>query len=656
MKEGIFPIYLISRDEGFHQGLLEHFEQSEGPVIHRFHTQSEALPYLIGPRPPSTPVHVLADQDALLPQDLEFLIRLHQGSPFLSLVLLDPQLDPKFSSSRPLRFSLPLSGQFASLVGSLEGGPVIFLVDTTALLCQAVQSEIEPLGLQPVVFDSPLSVFGVLRKTVPQEAPRGSEGFLGRLGRKASKEPEAPRHAIVPWEGGLLEQIEFERQLKKLRPEARCLSIVSGSPLSQAEIALRTGKPAFLSKAHTPWIPRLLRRQSVEDPNSKGRILLVDNDPQELAALARALWTEGYEVVAHSRTEQALEASLARQFHIAVVGSALAHAELTGKELSSRLRERDPHVRIILLVDRYPLQTALQGLSQVVEVGLDDCLLKPVDPSSLQFAVSRAMEKRRLVLENLRLVEELRKSNGQLVQHNNFQSKFFAMVTHDVRNPLTAILGCARLLEGQVATEKAATLCQTITRASHALNALVSDLVDLAAIESGKLTVAPARMDLAEAVREVGSRISIVAQQKGVLFQIAELPTTGWVQGDRTRLEQVLTNLCSNALQYTPAGGRVTLGLRVEGERVVASVEDSGIGISPEDLPRIFDRFFQAPNAREHHKKGFGLGLTIAKEIMDAHQGRLEVESKLGQGSCFRCFFPLLPQEKHTEAPYSEFP
>ncbi|MBI4057337.1 MAG: hybrid sensor histidine kinase/response regulator [Elusimicrobia bacterium] len=631
---------LISTDEGFRHELAEIFKQKE-EILQCVMTYSEAWQHMTHASLNFSQVHILADEQALRQEDKKLLIQLQQQNPFRSLIFLEPVSDMQFSPGRPLRFHVPLDNQFISTVRSLEGQIVVFLVDPTVFLCEAVQSEIQSLGIHPLVLDSPFSLIDILQKAQTQMNVPSSKGLMDMFAGK-KKEFEMPRAAVVLWERGLTEQEEMERQLQKIHPQLRCILVLSGSPLSQTEAMLRLNKPAALSKAYAPWIPRLLHRELVEDPHSKGRVLLVDNYKPELLSLSKGLWTEGYEIVASTQTEKALEIAQSRRFHIAVVGSALIHANLTGKDLSLKLRELDPDIRIIMLVDRYPIQAALQGLSQVVEVGLDDCLLKPVEPSRLQFSISRALEKRKLILENLRLIEELQRANQQLEQHTNFQSKFFAMVTHDVKNPLAAIMGYAKLMLPRMQKPNDVQACQTIIQASEILNTLVTDLVDLAAIQSGKLRIDPGPMDLAQAVREVQSRITLVAQQKKINFIVGPLPRTLPMQGDPHRIAQVLTNLCTNAIQYTSAEGQVSLSLRLESGEAEISVEDTGIGIPTEDLPRIFDRFFQSANAQKFRKGGFGLGLTITKEIVEAHGGKINVESHLDRGSRFYFTLPLI--------------
>jgi len=144
-------------------------------------------------------------------------------------------------------------------------------------------------------------------------------------------------------------------------------------------------------------------------------------------------------------------------------------------------------------------------------------------------------------------------------------------------------------------------------------------------------------------VAEFGSRILIAAQQRNIKYTVHPLPPLPKIQGDPQRLGQVLQNLCTNAINYTPEGGSVTVTVTRDdaaGE-IRTGVQDTGIGISKEDLPKIFQRFFQTEQAQKMRKGGFGLGLKIAREIVERHGGRIGVESEPGKGSLFYFTLPL---------------
>jgi two-component system phosphate regulon sensor histidine kinase PhoR len=149
-------------------------------------------------------------------------------------------------------------------------------------------------------------------------------------------------------------------------------------------------------------------------------------------------------------------------------------------------------------------------------------------------------------------------------------------------------------------------------------------------------------VDLAKLMAEVSEYVRVLAEAHGVALEFKSVaPIT--IQGDREHLRRLLLNLVDNGIKYTPAGGRVTLTLQRDGEWAVLRVADTGIGLVPEELEPIFQRFYRAPAAVDQGKEGSGLGLCIARSIAEAHGGRMSVESSPGQGSSFTAFLPLNP-------------
>jgi signal transduction histidine kinase len=180
-----------------------------------------------------------------------------------------------------------------------------------------------------------------------------------------------------------------------------------------------------------------------------------------------------------------------------------------------------------------------------------------------------------------------------------------------------------------------------IHTSAKTLDVLISDLVDLAAIESGKLRVEIGTLDLLSVVNEVRGRVEIAAQKRNLNFAVELPPSLPLLAGDTARIGQVVQNLCTNAIQYTKEGGKVTIKVETAPDRVVVSVVDTGIGISREDLPRVWERFFQTEAAKSMRKAGFGLGLKIAREIVQMHGGEMGIESRIGVGSRFFFHIPI---------------
>ena len=219
------------------------------------------------------------------------------------------------------------------------------------------------------------------------------------------------------------------------------------------------------------------------------------------------------------------------------------------------------------------------------------------------------------------------------------QQRLLADVSHELRTPLTVIKGNVDLMRRmrQLDEESLTSIDQEAGRLSR----LVGGLLLLAQAESGKLALVEKPVELDLLVTEVFQEMSILAGSK-VRMRLNEIDQVV-VIGDRDRLKQVLINLVANAIQYTPPGGEVFLSLEKIGEQARIICRDTGPGILPDDLPHIFERFYRAEKSRTRGKTtGFGLGLSIANWIVERHEGRIEVNSKEGQGTSFAIWLPLL--------------
>jgi signal transduction histidine kinase len=223
------------------------------------------------------------------------------------------------------------------------------------------------------------------------------------------------------------------------------------------------------------------------------------------------------------------------------------------------------------------------------------------------------------------------------------QRDFVANVSHDLKTPLTAIRGFAQaILDGTASDEPARRQAASVIQAeADRLHRLVEDLLDLARIDAGQMAFSLAPLDLPGVLRGVAERLALKAAAKEVRIdnQVASLPN---LAGDGDRLAQVFTNLLDNAIKHSPSGEAVSLTGEAERGWVTVHVSDAGPGIPAEDLPRIFDRFYQVDKARPaDESRGVGLGLAISREIVQAHGGRLTAQSRVGAGSRFTVRLPL---------------
>ncbi|HML22054.1 MAG TPA: ATP-binding protein [Aggregatilinea sp.] len=235
-----------------------------------------------------------------------------------------------------------------------------------------------------------------------------------------------------------------------------------------------------------------------------------------------------------------------------------------------------------------------------------------------------------------RLATTFNQTLERLEQLFNVQRRFVADVSHEMRTPLTSIQGNLDLMRRIGYDEEA---MEAIESESRRMTRLVDDLLLLAKADAGRLPLDQGVVDLDTMVLEVYNQAQMLAH--GVALHLGDLDQAQ-VLGDADRLKQLLLNLVSNGLKYTPEGGSVTISLARDGDRALVTVCDTGIGIPETDLPHIFDRFYRVDKARSRAQGGTGLGLSIAKWIADAHGGDLDVTSHVGSGTTFTLWLPLV--------------
>ncbi len=231
------------------------------------------------------------------------------------------------------------------------------------------------------------------------------------------------------------------------------------------------------------------------------------------------------------------------------------------------------------------------------------------------------------------------------------QRDFVANVSHELKTPLTSIQGFAQaLLDGTADDpESRRQAAQVIQDEAARMHRLVADLLDLARLDAGTLPLRREPIDLHALLRGVQEQLAPQSREAGVALQLEAGPALPTLIGDADRLTQVFVNLVDNALQHTPAGGEVTLRAAAHGSQVWVSVADTGPGIPPEDLPRIFERFYRVDKSRRGDRRPHaGLGLSIAAEIVRAHGGTIQAQSSPGQGSVFVVKLPTVQPDDTT--------
>jgi PAS domain S-box-containing protein len=232
---------------------------------------------------------------------------------------------------------------------------------------------------------------------------------------------------------------------------------------------------------------------------------------------------------------------------------------------------------------------------------------------------------------------------------SRMKDEFLATLSHELRTPLNAIVGYARMLRsGTVPEERITQALEVIDRNATALTQIVEDVLDVSRIISGKVRLNLRQLEVSGVLMASIDTVRPGAETKGVELQ-SDVESVGRISGDPDRLQQVFWNLLSNAVKFTPRGGCVTVQLAQAGSNVDITVSDTGIGITPEFLPHIFERFRQAESGTTRRHGGLGLGLAIARNIVEMHGGTIEAESAgVGKGSTFRVSLPLVGIRSET--------
>ncbi len=247
------------------------------------------------------------------------------------------------------------------------------------------------------------------------------------------------------------------------------------------------------------------------------------------------------------------------------------------------------------------------------------------------------------------MVEKLRLSNQELNRLNDIRSKFMSIAAHDLRQPLSAIQGFTSVLmmdrnttnnaAGGDADQRA---LNNILKATDNMNMLMADLIDISRIESGQFSMDKQPFNFNALLNDVVALQNVSAQKKGIFLQKYEYPQEVTVVADRFRISQVVNNLIGNAIKFSPQGGRIEARFYVDDGRLVFKLTDNGPGVLHSEKDKIFQKFHQSDVDRTAKKQGWGLGLSIAQEIIQAHGGEIGVESAgLGQGSTFWFAIPL---------------
>jgi len=355
-----------------------------------------------------------------------------------------------------------------------------------------------------------------------------------------------------------------------------------------------------------------------------GSVLVVDDEEAMRDSCRQVLGRAGYEVIVAAEARTGLALLRDQRPDVALVD--LKMPGMGGQEMLRRMPDESPETVPVVITGYATLESAVQAIKE----GAHDFLPKPFTPEELRTVVRRSIERHRLVHQ----LAALERDKEQM------RDKFAAMISHQLKSPLVAVAEQVEVLKNGLAGEVPPEQCAIVNRMAvriEGLLALISDWTLLSGTDSVALAETAADVDLAALVREAVDRERGLSDEGAGTLDVQTV-AGAVVHGEANLLREAVGNLVSNALKYTPADGRVSVRVAVEGGTCFVTVTDTGIGIPEAELPYVFEDFYRGKGAKE--RGGTGLGLTIARRIAELHGGSISVTSTPGEGSTFTIRLP----------------
>ena len=406
--------------------------------------------------------------------------------------------------------------------------------------------------------------------------------------------------------------------------------------------------------------------ESVRGEKPRISVLLVEHDEGQAKLTTEALEREGFTVERCPTGRDAVDRAFNNDYRVHLIEAKLP--DMSGVEILRRINTLKPgSVSIIVSEPGDDVATVA-----ALKAGADNCLVKSPTMShlaALPVIIHEVLERRHVrddrellqseLWENARLLEErnveLRRANEELKQLDRLKSDFISMVSHELRTPLATIKEFAEIIADQLAgpvTDRQREYLAIVHANIDRITRIINDLLDIAKIEAGRLLLNKSLAEPQGLVEQVLQSLRPLAEAKGIRLEANLPPRVPRLFADADKITQVLTNLVSNAIKFTEPGGRVQVSVFEQSAEVEFSVADTGVGIAPDDLPKLFEKFHQLARsvAGGGGANGTGLGLAISKRLVELHGGHIRVASEPGRGSIFSFSLPTYePDEVFRE-------
>jgi len=360
-------------------------------------------------------------------------------------------------------------------------------------------------------------------------------------------------------------------------------------------------------------------------------ILVIDDEEAIRDSCSQVLAKAGYRTQTAPNGNIGLEKIVEAKPDLVLVD--LKMPGISGMDVLEKIAETDASIVSVVITGYATVESAVQAMKR----NAYDFLPKPFTPDQLRIVVKRGLERRRLVIEAERLRRE-----KQMMREN-----FVTLVSHQLRSPLASVrqyFGVIREGFAGDVTDKQKQIIEKANKYIDDLMQLINDWLDMSRIDSGRMTEKFEPVALEPVLSGILELTKPLADAGKVSLELNTQNSMLKVHGDRESLKQAFANLVSNAIRYNRQGGTVAIRMKEQGNELAVEISDTGIGISQENLPFIFDEFFRVKSGETQHVTGSGLGLPIAKRIIETHNGHIQVQSELGKGTTFTILLPKAQQ------------